>query len=149
MPGDDSIRWHVLTDDERASLHQAASRLLSQRAWIRLVWLHGSAARGEHARDIDVAVYARPLPSHWGEQFSIAEDLADATGIRDVPFDVRIVNGADPVFLNNLLRDGVLLYSADERERIEFEVIAMAQWLDFKPVWERARAAAFERWRRE
>lgn len=96
-----------------------------------------------------MGLLARPLPERWGEQVLVAGDLADATEIRDVPFDVRIVNQADPVFLNNLLRDRLLLYCADERERIEFEVKAMAQWLDFKPVWERARAVAFDRWTRE
>lgn len=145
----DAIRWHVLTDAERTALEDAARRLFPARPWIRAAWLYGSAGRGQPARDIDIGLLARPLPSRWGEEFTVANELADATRIRDVPFDVRTVNLGDPVFLNNLLRDGKLLYCAAEDERIEFEALAMAKWLDFKPVWEQARAAAFERWRGE
>ncbi|MFZ5468654.1 MAG: hypothetical protein ACOZIN_04375 [Myxococcota bacterium] len=62
--------------------------------------------------------------------------MARASDISDVDFDVRLVNKADPVFLNNVLKDGWLLYEADAEERIWFQVYATAQWLDFRPVWE-------------
>jgi len=141
------IRWHVLSADERARLQHAAATILPRYEWVRAAWLHGSAApEGHPGRDLDIGLLARPLPRKWGEEARLAGDLAEATGIHDVPFDVRIVNGASPVFLNNMLRSAVRLYEADRGERILFEARAMALWLDFQPVWEKLRREALERW---
>ncbi len=55
--------------------------------------------------------------------------------------DVRVLNGATLRFKSQVLRYGKLLYSVDEKKRIEFETSSLAQYYDFKPHFDRYDAA--------
>ena len=147
MTDDEQIGTHELTDDERSALGAAARALLGRYPWVRVVYLYGSAARRERgARDIDIGIVADPIPESWKAEIGLATELADATGIEDVPIDVRILNQADPVFLGKMLGDAELLAEASQADRVRFEVRAMSLWLEFKPVWERMRAQVLAGW---
>jgi hypothetical protein len=97
---------------------------------------------------VDIGLLADPAQPgrEMGALPALAGELADAAGLRPEDLDVRLVNGADPVFLGSLLRDGRLLFEADRETRIRFETRALSLWLDFRPAWERVRTAALGRW---
>lgn len=141
MDRDDEIRWLLPDAGLPDRLAECAPRVLGRRPWVRAAWLYGSAASCTRpARDVDIGLLAQPVPP-WGEPLRIADELAEATGVRAVPFDVRLLGGADPVFLNDVLRTGRLLYEADRAARLRFERRAIVRWLDFRPVRERLLAA--------
>lgn len=96
----------------------------------------------------DVALVAKPIPKDLAVVDGVGRELAAASGIHAIPFDVRIVNGASPVLLGEMLNHGRLLYESDRAARIEWEAAALSLWLDFKPVWQRVRKAALTRWAR-
>ena len=76
----------------------------------RLV-LYGSRARGDfHARsDVDLAVYGMPEKQRGG--FSLeAEDLPTLLKL-DI---VHISENMEPAFLQNIEKDGVTLYAAED-----------------------------------
>lgn len=76
----------------------------------RLV-LYGSRARGDfHARsDVDLAVYG--MPEKQRGSFSVeAEDLPTLLKL-DI---VHISENVDPAFLQNIEKDGVTLYAAED-----------------------------------
>ena len=150
MDAVDRLDWHVLTGPERRRLQEAAGEVLATRPWVVAAWHHGSSAQeGSAARDIDLALVAGGTPAGPpapAEVEAIAREMAERSGIRAVPFDVRVVNDADPVFLGAMLRGGLRIYEGDREARVEFEVRAMSLWLDFRPVWERIRANARRRW---
>lgn len=76
----------------------------------RLV-LYGSRARGDfHARsDVDLAVYGMPEKRRGG--FSLeAEDLPTLLKL-DI---VHISENMEPAFLQNIEKDGVTLYAAED-----------------------------------
>ena len=76
----------------------------------RLV-LYGSRARGDfHARsDVDLAVYG--MPEKQRGSFSVeAEDLPTLLKL-DI---VHISENMDPAFLQNIEKDGVTLYAAED-----------------------------------
>ena len=76
----------------------------------RLV-LYGSRARGDfHARsDVDLAVYGMPEKQRCG--FSLeAEDLPTLLKL-DI---VHISENMEPAFLQNIEKDGVTLYAAED-----------------------------------
>jgi len=113
--------------------------------WVKAAYLHGSVARAAGpARDIDIGLLGDA--PEWGAELGIAGELQAASGITAVDFDVRLVAGADPVFLGALLREGKLIYEADHEARIRFETQALSVWLDYQPVWERVRHAVTRRW---
>ena len=51
-------------------------------------------------------------------------------------FDVRILNGQPVRFLFSVLKNSKLIYSKDERKKIEFESKIMKGYLDIKPYYE-------------
>ncbi len=53
--------------------------------------------------------------------------------------DVRVVNEAPIALRGELVTEGILLYSADESERVEFERRARREYFDFLPVLVRLR----------
>jgi predicted nucleotidyltransferase len=142
----DAIRWLTLGDDDRRRLHAAAARVLGTRDWVKAAYLYGSAARGQPARDIDIGLVADPVREHWSDLASIAEEFAALLERPAADFDVRILNGGDPVFLGRVMQDRVLLYEHDLEARVQFEVHAANLWLDFRPLWERHRERVLAKW---
>lgn len=50
--------------------------------------------------------------------------------------DVRVLNGSTLRFKSQVLRYGKLLFSRDEKKRIEFETTSLDNYYDFKPYLE-------------
>ena len=134
-----------MDDQGRLRLGAAASRTLAARPWAQAAWLYGSVARTGRGRDVDLGVLAEPVPEQ-AELASAAAEIARGVGLRPDDIDLRLLNGGDPVFLGNVLRDGRLLFERDRERRVRFEVYALNQWLDFAPVWERLRQRVLTRW---
>lgn len=90
-------------------LYSQLAALAQQYGAQRLV-LFGSRARGDNRynSDIDLAVYGMP-PKNQGHFWMDCEELPTL-----LKFDiVHIQDGMDPVFLQNIQRDGVILYAAE------------------------------------
>lgn len=147
MDSGNEIIWHRLSEEERLAVRRAAEKVLARQPWVLAAWHHGSSVLGDRpARDIDIAVVAKRIPTDLGTTDALADELAATSGIDAIPFDVRIVNGASPVFLGEMLGHGTRVYESDRAARIDWEATAMSIWLDFAPVWERMRRIALERW---
>lgn len=110
-------------------------KILENERDILFAYLFGSYAKGtqNEKSDIDVAVYLTdesilekdPLyPSR------LAIKIENALVKEKV--DVRILNGSTLRFRNQVLMHGKLLYSKDEKKRIEFETSSLAHYYDFK-----------------
>jgi predicted nucleotidyltransferase len=147
MRREEGIRWHELTAEERVRVHEAIRTVLADHPWVTAAWHFGSSAiGGRPARDIDVGILAATVPTDLALTERLAAELASTSGFDAIPFDVRIVNGSSPVFLGRFLRQGSLAFERDREARIEWEALAMSQWLDFRPVWERMRRQALRSW---
>ena len=127
-------------------LAEAAKSVLASRPEVAAAYLYGSAARGEPAADLDIAVLPRGAGLNANQLESIAA-LLQAEGAPQGPaIDVRPLAGTSPRFRANVLREGRLLFEADRNARLEFEARALSEWADFKPIWERMRRRMRERW---
>jgi len=139
----DSIPRFEASETDRARLRASIARVLALHPWVKAAYLYGSVARADRpARDIDVGLVGDP--PGWGAEAAIAADL-QAAFAAPVQFDVRLLRGADPVFLGSLMREGLVVYEADREARIRFATNALSVWLDFQPVWERMRVVP-HRW---
>jgi uncharacterized protein len=98
---------------------------------IVFAYLHGSFARGESYRDVDVAVFLRPgtpAPSDDIEyEISLSLRLEKAVGL---PVDVKILNRAPLSFRYHASR-GTLLLSRDESVRENFLNRTWSEYFDF------------------
>ena len=111
------------------------------------LYLYGSAARGELARDVDLAVVVHGAVSH-----ALIERWAAELQRRALPrgpeIDLRVASGAAPRFRATVVREGRLLYARTEGARRAFETRALSDWFDFQPTWERMRRRMLDRWTR-
>ena len=87
--------------------HQLAE--LARQHGARRLMLFGSRARGDFGprSDVDLAVYGMP-PANRGAFWTAAEELPTLPRL-DI---VHVSDTMDPVFLNNIEKDGVTLYAA-------------------------------------
>ncbi len=100
---------------------------------IIFAYLYGSAARGDMREDsdLDIAVFLQDPEDDPLLDANISLELEEIAG-RSV--DVRIINHAPAIFINQVLKDGKLLYSQDDQLRINFEVNKTNEYLDFLPL---------------
>jgi uncharacterized protein YutE (UPF0331/DUF86 family)/predicted nucleotidyltransferase len=108
------------------------SKALEGRDEIRLAYLFGSFARGTaHDRsDVDIAVLARP-PLGLDETEALTRALAEATG-RSV--DLVDLEQAPPLLLREVIAGGQVVFCRSETEQAEFELRAIARYLDTRHV---------------
>lgn len=117
-----------MTKQDREKLIEQLKRILSKQP-IKLAYLYGSYARGQERKnsDIDIAIV---LENPQGKTvFGSPADVS--VYIPGTEIDLRVIDlESEPVFLNLVLKDKVLLFAKDERIRTDFEVRAMKKFFD-------------------
>ena len=112
-------------------------QILSEHDEIVAAYIFGSYARG-HARadsDIDIGILLEADMGGSGMYPArIAGELKEACKTKH-DIDVRILNRGSLRFLHQVLK-GKLIFSRDEKKRIDFETSTILGYLDFKPLLE-------------
>ena len=112
-------------------------KVLENERDILFAYLFGSYAKGtqNEKSDIDIAVYLideeilEKYPLYTSRLAIRIENILDKKKV-----DVRILNGSTLRFRNQVLMHGKLLFSKDEKKRIEFETSSLDKYYDFKPL---------------
>jgi predicted nucleotidyltransferase len=121
---------------DSAKLKEAARRYD-----LDLVVLFGSKTRGRDRRDSDVDVAVRARRRRWGDanwELSLVSDLSAALESRG-EVDVAFLNGADPVLLFEVARDGAPLFEAEPAGFAQFCSYAARRYDDNRKWFERRR----------
>jgi predicted nucleotidyltransferase len=98
----------------------AARTVLMRDETVLAAWLFGSAARGEPARDLDVALLTTAALDPWHFERLRAE--LEAVGIIGLDVDLRLLAGASPRFRATVLREGRLRRESSRRRVVRFMV---------------------------
>jgi len=133
LPHDSALE---VVDQLRRTL---AAVLQSHSDAVDCIYLFGSAARREAGplSDLDLAIlFSDSLPSQARAELA-AELAGQAQRITGPTVDISILNDAPPVLKHRVIRDGRLLFVREEHRRVAFEVRAILEFLDFRPVLER------------
>ncbi len=96
-----------------------------------VAYLFGSKSRGLQTpeSDTDVAVLLSNLPT---DMLAYYLDLIDKLSkAMDGSVDLVLLNTASPLLKHQVIKYGRVLYSRDEVARVEFEVKATKEYLDF------------------
>lgn len=124
---------HALSEENVLRLREHFADLPS----IAAVILFGSLARGQ-ARpnsDVDLAVlFTHGRADTWPNRSSLTADVMEILKRTDV--DVVILNDAPPLLAHRVVRDGHVIYSADDRAVGEFIIHAMQQFEDTRKLRE-------------
>lgn len=114
-------------------LLQKVAECLSKDKRVIFAYLYGSQARGNMRgdSDVDIAIYLENL----NQDPLLEEDISlKLESILHRRVDVRVINKAPSSFVNQVLKDGVLLLSRDDRKRIDFEARKTDEYFDFLPI---------------
>jgi len=118
-----------------ASLVEQLREALDREEDILFAYLYGSALYDPNPRigDIDVAVYLKP--TDMNEYISKEEELTAIliSKLHTDEIDLRILNELPLVLKYSILKDGKLLFSRDELQRVDFETSVMIRFLELKP----------------
>lgn len=122
-------------------LQELLGRVLKDKP-VAAAYLYGSAARGETTplSDVDIGLLIRSplsLLEKLDLELAVEVELASLGCGRS---EVRVVNEAPIALRGELVTEGILLYSADESERVDFETRARGEYFDFLPCLELIRA---------
>lgn len=103
-------------------------------------YLFGSQVSGNISKlsDVDIAVYFDERLSkaeRFKEKLEIMAELSSLLKRDDV--DVVPLNDAYPLFEHRIVKQGKVIFSVDEKLRLDYEVKAVMRYLDFKPYLEK------------
>lgn len=97
-------------------------------------YLYGSQVTGfTHAEsDIDIAAYVMPDSElELNQELSLGRELEQNSGLK--PIELRVINDLPLTIQDEILTTGILIYSADETERVDFETKTTALYFDYQP----------------
>lgn len=100
---------------------------------VLVAYLFGSTARGTAGplSDVDVAVLLQEDGDPLERQLDLVGEVSSAIGSDLV--DVILLNEASIALAYRVLRDGRLIFSRDERARIQHRVSTVDRYLDMEP----------------
>lgn len=120
----------VVSRRDKNELREHLRRHFLGQPEVVFAYLHGSFVADLPYRDIDVAVYLKPLPADSLEyRLAVGNELTLRLGF---PVDVQVLNDASPAFRYSVTR-GQLLFSRDEVLRGLFCERTWREYLDFLP----------------
>ncbi len=116
-------------------LQARAGELFAAEPAIAIAYLFGSQARGDAGplSDVDVAVLldkGAPLQDTLALRLRLIEAIGRMLRIESV--DVVILNDAPYLLQHRVIRDGKVLYCADELGRVRYEFRVLRDYLDFR-----------------
>lgn len=99
------------------------------------VYLFGSQVDGNVGKisDIDIAIYIDESLSsseRFTKRLRIMASLSLLIKRDDI--DVVVLNDAYSLLEHRIVKQGIVIFSSDEKKRIEYEVKAVMRYLDFK-----------------
>jgi predicted nucleotidyltransferase len=120
-------------EPNREHVRSRLARDLDARPEILVALLHGSFARGEAFRDVDIAVWLDPARLSMDERFRFALDLSVELRLTlGYPVDVRVLNEATLGFRYHALA-GSPLVVRDTEFLAELRARTWDEYLDFQP----------------
>ena len=130
-----------------SDLAQQLRESLQDAKGISFAYLYGSAAHDlpPPGGDIDIAVYLKPsdMGEYVRKEAELTALLISRLGTDGI--DLRILNVLPLVLQYGILKEGILILSRDEAERVEFETSVMIRFFELKPYLEEYRMMLSEK----
>lgn len=121
------MAMHSIADSKKKKVKEEITYLLKRREEVVFSYIHGSFTEGDF-RDIDIAVYLKDEEKALPYELNMERRIEDAIGF---PADVRILNYAPLCFRFNVIKNGLLLFSRNDKTRCDFECLSIVEYHDF------------------
>ena len=119
-------------------LKEGIKEVLKGHEEILVAYLYGSTVKGYEGKESDIDVGLLLKGEFEAEALypvRIAREIKEKCGL-DQEVDVRILNKRPYRFLHQVIREGEVILSKDERERVRFETSVIDGYIDFRPFYE-------------
>jgi len=119
-------------DDVLTRLRAAAAAVLADEP-VCVAYLFGSHARGEASQLSDVALLAPDVLPHdrLDLRLRVIGCLSTTACIPDSDLDVVVLDESPLTLTGRVIRDGIVIYSADESARFDYESRVFREFVDF------------------
>lgn len=99
-------------------------------------YLYGSTVRGDNAKtsDIDIGLLKEEFKEDALYPARIAGEIKRKCNLNQ-EVDIRILNNRPYRFLHQVIKNGEVITSRDENERVKFETSVIDGYIDFKPFY--------------
>ncbi len=123
---------HQLSETDRKKFIKKIKGILEKKSEISFAFTHGSFVKGDHFRDIDIAIFLDRIPESLIDyELSLETELMSAIGTYQV--DVRVLNMAPLSFKYNVIKNGAILFVKDDNKRADFQEVVLSLYFDFEP----------------
>ena len=130
----DNFIKRMSTSRKKAEVLDIIRAVIEKDQEVLFAYLYGSSAYADlPGADIDLALYLKiedikPCVKKEEELTAIL-----ATKLHTDKIDLRILNVSPFLLQYNILKEGVLIFSRDEAERVDFETRVMERFFELKP----------------
>ena len=122
-------------DKNKTEILAILKEVMEKDKGVLFAYLYGSYAQNSihFESDIDVAVYLRSsdVKGYIRKEEELTVELI--TKIHTDRIDLRILNVLPLVLQYNILKDGILIFVREDRERVDFETRVMNRFFELKP----------------
>ena len=119
-------------------LKEEIKEVLKKHEEILVAYLYGSTVKGYMKKESDIDVGLLLKENFEAEALypaRIAGEIKKKCGFNQ-SVDVRILNNRSYRFLHQVIKEGEVILSTAERERVKFETSITDRYIDFKPFYE-------------
>jgi len=128
-------------------LKEEIRKVLEEHEEILVSYLYGSAVRGNRGKTSDLDVGLLLKAGFRGDALypaRIAGEIKRKCRL-DREVDIRILNNRSYRFLHQVIKNGEVMMSRNEKERVKFETSVIDGYIDFKPFHEQYDKQRMER----
>ena len=129
------VREKMKRQQGRNSLTKILQEVFEKNEEVQFAYLYGSVAMRAQTleSDIDVAVYLKPMNINDFVRTEEKLSIALIMRLHNDRVDLRVLNALPFLMQYTVLRDGILIFSRNELERVDFETQVMIRFFDLKP----------------
>ncbi len=122
------MKIYNLTVIEKEKIKERVSNLLRKKREILFSYIHGSFLKNSF-KDIDIAVYLEDKKKSLKYELYLEREIEN---IILCTIDIRIINNSPLSFRYNVIKNGILLFSKNEKIRCDFESLSIVEYHDFE-----------------
>jgi predicted nucleotidyltransferase len=124
---DAELRYFRVGESEREAIVCRLRELLERVEGISFAYIYGGFVKRDKFRDVDIAIWVEDPSRAHEYEVDLAVKLSLTLGI---PVDVHVLNEAPLPFKYSVFSEGKLLFSRDERKRVEVVDETIREYID-------------------
>lgn len=108
--------FNFIDKEKKKEVIDKIREILLGKDFILFAYIYGSFTENSFFRDIDIGIYLKEFSEEDLDkiELSIIKEISEKTNIPFETIDLRVLNIAKSSFLNNIFREGLLLFTKDK-----------------------------------